>query len=332
MCHGNEIVLVCLTPMTSSLTHRAADCVKCSICPCRCCVNKRRNHSHLKATDPRPERRSILILVRHGSSVDEVEKRYTGWTDADLSKQGHEEMQRAGQALRQGRFSLDLCFTSLLKRAIKSLFLIQEELNYLWLPVTNSWRLNDRMLGSLTGFHRDRAEALFGQNQLKEWLTRPDLAPPGLEESNPLHPRLNPKFRSIQSIVPSTETLLNIRQRLIPFFYDQLLTNLYSARNILLVTHEDIVKEIIRLLNDYRVDEFTHHEVPVGVPIIFEFSTQTKALLTGYYLSSPLFENDQKRLFPTGFETQPSNVVKKDLEDAEAAASNTPSYELEAPR
>ena len=331
--------------MTSAPTHHSVNCAKCSICPCRCCVKKRRNYSHAKAPDPRSDRwidrseqRCTLILVRHGLSVDEVEKRYAGWTDADLSKEGHEQMHRAGQALRQGQFSLDLCFTSLLKRAIKSLFLIQEELDCLWLPVTNSWRLNDRMLGSLTGFHRDRAEALFGQNQLKEWLTRPELAPPALEESNALHPRLNPKFRSIQSIVPSTETLLDIRRRVIPFFYDQLLPTLYSARNVLLVAHEDIVKEILRLLNDYRVDEFPQHEIPIGVPIVLEFSTQTKALCHGYYLFSPLFESDEKRLFPTGFEHRPAKVAGEAGQEPRTIPNQpklgrgiTP-HELEGPR
>jgi 2,3-bisphosphoglycerate-dependent phosphoglycerate mutase len=221
-----------------------------------------------------------------------------------MSNIGKEQMHRTGQALREAKLPIDICFTSVLKRASKSLFIIQEEMDYLWLPVYNTWRLNDRMLGSLTGFQRDRAEALFGQNQIKEWLTRPELAPPLLEESSTLHPRLHYKYRHITSIVPSTETLVDIRKRVISFFYDQLLSNLYLGKNILIVIHEDIMKTIIRLLNNYSVDEFDNQVIPIGIPIVFEFSFNTRELFNGYYLSSLLLERNtdhQQQLFPTGF-------------------------------
>jgi 2,3-bisphosphoglycerate-dependent phosphoglycerate mutase len=253
-------------------------------------------------------------------SQDEVDKRYSGWNDCDISNIGKEQMHQTGQALRQGSFSIDICFTSVLKRASKSLFIIQEEMDSLWLPVHNTWRLNDRMLGSLTGFYRDRAEALFGQNQIKEWLTRPELAPPLLEESSPLHPRLNYKYRDISSIVPSTETLVDIRKRVILFFYDQLLDNLYLGKNILIVTHEDIVKAIIRLLNNFTVDEFYNQDIPIGMPIIFEFSLNTHKLFNGYYLSSPLFKSNtdnQHQRFPIGFSSDtgklnsPKDIIKQ---------------------
>jgi 2,3-bisphosphoglycerate-dependent phosphoglycerate mutase len=306
--------------MTTRIIKHPSDCPKCAICQCRCCINKRTKCSRVKKAliqsdiqSNNHERRCLLILVRHGVSQDEVDKRYSGWNDCDLSNIGTEQMHRTGQALHQANFSIDLCFTSLLKRAIKSLFIIQEEMDFLWLPVYNTWRLNDRMLGSLTGFHRDRAEALFGQNQIKEWLTRSELAPPLLEESSALHPRLNYKYRPISSIVPSTETLIDIRKRVLPFFYDQLLNNLYLGQNILVVTHEDIVKAIIRLLNNYTVDEFGNQEIPIGVPIVFEFSLNTHELLNGYYLSSTLLEssaNDQYQPFPTGFGSEKLNTTK----------------------
>jgi 2,3-bisphosphoglycerate-dependent phosphoglycerate mutase len=297
--------------MTTSVIKHPSDCPKCAICQCRCCINKRTKCSRVKKAFIQSEiqlncneRRCVLILVRHGTSQDEVDKRYSGWNDCDISNIGKEQMHRTGQALHQANFSIDICFTSVLKRTSKSLFIIQEEMDYLWLPVYNTWRLNDRMLGSLTGFHRDRAEALFGQNQIKEWLTRSELAPPLLEESNAFHPRLHYKYRYISSIVPSTEALVDIRKRVIPFFYDQLLDNIYLGKNILIVTHEDIIKAIIRLLNNYTVDEFDNQEIPIGIPIIFEFSSNTHQLFNGYYLSSSLFEsntNNQHQLFPTGF-------------------------------
>ncbi|CAF3401125.1 unnamed protein product [Rotaria sp. Silwood2] len=222
-------------------------------------------------------------------------------------------MHQTGQALYQANFSIDICFTSVLKRAIKSLFIIQEEMDYLWLPIYNIWRLNDRMLGNLTGFHRDRAEALFGQNQIKEWLTQSESAPPLLEESSILHPRLNYKYRNISSIVPSTETLNDILKRLLPFFYDQLLSNLYSGKNILVVTHEDTIKTIIRLLNNYTLDEFINQEIPIGIPIIFEYSLNTNDLFNAYYLSSTLLDNNtdnQNELFPIGFGSKRLTATK----------------------
>ncbi|CAF3395171.1 unnamed protein product [Rotaria sp. Silwood1] len=297
--------------MTTSIVKHSSDCAKCAICQCRCCINKRTKCSRVKKSLIQSdiqyndhERHCLLILVRHGMSQDEVDKRFSGWNDCDISNIGQQQMHQTGQALHQANFSIDICFTSVLKRAIKSLFIIQEEMDYLWLPVNNIWRLNDRMLGSLTGFHRDRAESLFGQNQIKEWLTRSESAPPLLEESNTLHPRLNYKYRNISSIVPSTETLIDVRKRLLPFFYDQLLSNLYFGKNILVVTHEDIIKALIRLLNNYTVDEFGNQEIPIGIPIIFEYSLNTNELFNAYYLSSTLLGNNtdnQYHLFPIGF-------------------------------
>ncbi len=307
--------------MTTTVIKHPSDCEKCAICRCRCCIKKRTTCSRVKKTLMQAdvqvnnhERRCLLILVRHGMSEDEIEKRYSSWNDSDLSDIGKQQMHRTGQALHQANFSIDICFTSVLKRAIKSLFIIQEEIDHLWVSTCNTWRLNDRMLGNLTGFHHDRAQALFGQNQIKEWLTQPHLAPPPLEQSNILHPRLNYKYRHIYSIVPSTETLFDVRKRLLPFFYDQLFNNLYLAQNILLVTHQDIIKAIIRLLNNYTVDAFDHQQIPIGVPIVFEFSLNTKEFFNGYYLSSSLFPNnthDQHQLFPTGFDKESKSFQQK---------------------
>ncbi|CAF3294972.1 unnamed protein product [Rotaria socialis] len=307
--------------MATNTIKNSSDCAKCAICRCRCCINKRTKCSRVKKTLIQSdiklndhERRCCLILVRHGISQDEIDKRFSGWNDCDLSTIGNEQMHRTGQALHQAKLSVDICFTSVLKRAAKSLFIIQEEMDYLWLPVYNTWRLNDRMLGNLTGFNRDRADALFGQNQIKEWLTRPELAPPLLEESNALHPQSNYKYHHISSIVPSTETLSDVRKRLLPFFYDQLLSNLYLGKNIILVTHEDIVKAIIRLMNNYVVDDFANYAVPIGIPIVFEFSLNTNEFINRYYLSSTLLENNtdnQHQLFPTGFDNNKIKPTKE---------------------
>lgn len=283
----------------------SSDCPKCAICPCRCCLAKRAKslpkQNSVKQLNSNIERRCLLILVRHGISQDEIDRRYSGWNDCELSTIGKEQMQRTGQALQQANLPIDLCFTSMLKRASKSLFIIQEELDKLWLPVYNTWRLNDRMLGNLTGFHRDRAEALFGQHQIREWLIRAELAPPALEESNASHPRFQYKYRQIASVVPSTETLVDIQKRVRPFFFDQLLTNLYLGKNTLIVTHEDILKAIIRLIHNSSIDEFETHEIPIGIPIVFEFAFDTHQFLNEYYLTSALFEtntDNQRTLFP----------------------------------
>lgn len=320
--------------MTTIKVKNSSDCAKCSTCKCRCCKSKSTRCSHLKKISLQSElqvnnqtHHCFLILVRHGLSQDEVDKHFSGWNDCDLSSIGIQQMHGTGQALNQAKLPIDICFTSMLKRASKSLFIIQEEMDYLWLPVYNTWRLNDRMLGSLTCFHRERAEALFGKNQIKEWLTRPDSAPPLLEESSTLHPRFDYRYHNLFSSVPSTESLFDIRKRLSPFFYDQLLTNLYIGKNILLVTHEDIVKALIRLINDYPIDEFINNLIPIGIPLVFEFSVNTHQFINGYYLSSMLLENnidDQHELFPTGFlnekqiemkhSTKQSTLVNYDVE------------------
>ncbi|CAF4779927.1 unnamed protein product, partial [Rotaria sp. Silwood2] len=136
--------------MTTSIIKHASDCAKCAICQYRCCINKHKKCSRVKKSLIQSdiqyndyERRSLLILVRHGMSQDEVDKRFSRWNDCDLSNIGKQQMHQTGQALYQANFSIDICFTSVLKRAIKSLFIIQEEMDYLWLPIYNIWRLND---------------------------------------------------------------------------------------------------------------------------------------------------------------------------------------------
>ncbi|UJR36348.1 hypothetical protein I4U23_029075 [Adineta vaga] len=132
---------------------------------------------------------TILFYLFQYNYDDELRKHFSGWNDCDLSLVGQQQMQHAGQLLRQTNFSIDVCFTSLLKRAVKSLFIIQQDMDNLWIPSYNMWRLNDRMLGNLTGFHQERAQALFGQNQIKQWLTHAYLAPPPLPYSDSRHPR-----------------------------------------------------------------------------------------------------------------------------------------------
>ncbi|CAF1173562.1 unnamed protein product, partial [Didymodactylos carnosus] len=238
----------------------------------------------------------------HGLSQGEIDKRYDGWNDPDLSQLGTNQARRAGAALHQAGFPVDLCYTSVLKRASKSLFLILDEMDLLWLQVHTTWRLNDRMIGALTGFQQDRADSLFGQSQLKEWLTRAQNAPPALEESNPNHPRSDPKYRNISNVVPSTETLVDVQKRILPLWYDEISQNLNMGKNILVVAHEETLKAIIRFINNYMTDEFSQNELPVCIPIIFEFSSETQEIVNGYYLISSLLDqvnSYQSKLFPT---------------------------------
>ena len=203
-------------------------------------------------------------------------------------------MQRIGQQLRQQRFTIGICFTSLLKRAVQSLFVIQEEMDLLWVPVCNTWRLNDRMLGNLTGFHRDRAAALFGERQLREWLIPADSAPP------PSDAGFNLRCQSSPSIIPATETRIDLSRRLQSFVFDELLTNIYEGRNVLVVSHEETLKELIRLLKDYSIDDYAQHHIPIGVPIVFEFQCQDKLLSNAYYFESPMEQKRTEKIFRLG--------------------------------
>ncbi|CAF0782617.1 unnamed protein product [Adineta ricciae] len=247
---------------------------------------------------------SVLILVRHGTSDDEFNKRFSGWNDCDLSLLGQQQMSQTGRVLRQANLSIDICFTSLLKRASKSLFIIQEEIDHLWAPTYNIWRLNDRMLGNLTSFHQDRAESLFGQHQIRQWLTQPNLAPPPFSSPRTKDPRFAHLHR-YSSFSSSTETLIDVHKRVQPFVYDQLLNHLHRRENVLLVTHADIIKTIIRLIHSHTPDYCHDHEIPISTPIIFQFSLDINSFYNAYYLSTTLFENNTDhpyQLFPTGFE------------------------------
>lgn len=240
-----------------------------------------------------------MILVRHGLSTDDLDKRYSGWNDCHLSEEGYRQMREIGRQLRQEHLSFDICFTSFLKRATQSLFVLQEEMDLLWVPVCSTWRLNDRMLGNLTGFHRDRAAALFGQNQLKLWLMQLDTAPPPLEETNASHPRLHSKYQSNRSIVPSTETLMDLHQRLKPFFFDEILANIHQGRSVLIVSHADIIKALLRLLKDLPMDQYLQHEIPIVSPIIVEFQWRQKKVIRASYLSqSPSANENAEPVFP----------------------------------
>lgn len=275
--------------MNNRVKKHSVNCIACSRCQCPCCL-KKKSFFHYDN-----DHCCRLILIRHGLSTDEQNKRYSGWNDCDLSEDGHQQMKQTGQQLRQKHFSVDLCFTSLLKRAIQSLFIIQDEMDLLWLPVCNNWRLNDRMLGHLTGFHRDRAASLFGENQLKQWLIPAESAPPPLDSPS------NLKYKTTQSLIPPTETPMDLRRRLKSFLFDELLTKIYEGQNLLIVSHEETIKELIRLLKDYSIDKYSQYTIPIGIPIIFEFKWNEKKLANGYYLQSSTTNENIDERFPLGF-------------------------------
>ena len=225
-----------------------------------------------------------LVLIRHGESIWNQENRFTGWTDVDLTEKGREEARQAGKLLKEKGFSFDVAHVSVLKRAIRTLWTVLDEMDLMWLPVHNSWRLNERHYGGLQGLNKAETAAQFGDDQVKIWRRSYDIPPPPLETSDARFPGNDPRYSNMNTEdLPRTECLKDTVARFLPYWHDTLAPAVKSGKKVIVAAHGNSIRAIVKYLDNVSDDEIIGVNIPTGVPLVYELDADLKPL-KNYYL------------------------------------------------
>jgi 2,3-bisphosphoglycerate-dependent phosphoglycerate mutase len=228
-----------------------------------------------------------LILLRHGQSTWNVDNRFTGWTDVDLSPQGCVEARTAGQELLKAQLKIDMTFTSVLKRAIRTLWLALDEMDQLWLPVERSWRLNERHYGALQGLNKAETVEQHGEAQVKIWRRSYDIAPPPLLPDDERHPRFDLRYAGIEpQLLPATESLKTTLDRVLPFWEQRVAPQLQQDKNVLIVAHGNSLRALVKMLDNLSEAQILELNIPTGVPLSYQLDNQLKPR-SSRYLGDP---------------------------------------------
>lgn len=225
-----------------------------------------------------------LVLVRHGQSAWNLENRFTGWTDVGLTDLGVTEAHSAGQLLREGGYVFDAVYTSVLRRAIKTMWIMLEELGQEWLPVTRAWQLNERHYGALQGLNKSETAEKFGEAQVKIWRRSYDTPPPALELTDERHPRFDARYASLTpDQLPATESLKITLERVLPYWHGTVAPAIKSGKRLLVVAHGNSIRALVKYLDDISEAEITELNIPTGVPLVYELDDDLKPI-KHYYL------------------------------------------------
>jgi len=228
-----------------------------------------------------------LVLLRHGESVWNKENRFTGWTDVGLSDRGLEEARDAGRLLRAEGFGFDVAYTSVLKRAIKTLWLALEELDLMWIPVHLNWRLNERHYGALQGLNKSETAAKFGEDQVKIWRRAFDIAPPPLDAGDERNPSRDPRYATLKpQEVPLTECLKDTIARFLPYWHDTLAPAVRSGQRVIIAAHGNSLRALVKYLDDVSDTDIVGLNIPTGIPLVYELDDALKPI-RHFYLGDP---------------------------------------------
>ena len=228
-----------------------------------------------------------LVLVRHGESTWNRENRFTGWTDVDLSDAGRAEARSAGQLLRAGGYRFDVAYTSVLKRAIRTLWTVLDEMDLMWLPVVRDWRLNERHYGALQGLNKAETAAQYGEGQVKIWRRSYDIPPPPLERSDERFPGHDPRYAGLKpDELPLAESLKDTVARFLPCWHETLAPAVYSGRRVLVAAHGNSIRAMVKYLDNVSDDEIVGLNIPTGIPLVYELRDDLRPI-RHYYLGDP---------------------------------------------
>src|SRR5947199_1015418 len=212
-----------------------------------------------------------LVLLRHGESTWNRENRFTGWTDVDLSDRGREEAHDAGRLLREGSYRFDVAYTSVLKRAIRTLWIALDELDLLWIPVIKDWRLNERHYGALQGLNKAETAAKHGEAQTKIWRRSFDIPPPALTRDDPRHPSHDPRYaRLAASDLPLTESLKDTIARFMPYWHSTIAPAIASGQRVIVAAHGNSLRALVKFLDDIDEQAIVELNIPTGIPLVYE--------------------------------------------------------------
>jgi 2,3-bisphosphoglycerate-dependent phosphoglycerate mutase len=228
-----------------------------------------------------------LVLVRHGESSWNKENRFTGWTDVDLSEKGREEAKEAGVVLKAEGHTFDIAYTSVLKRAIRTLWSVLDEMDLMWIPVERSWRLNERHYGALQGLNKAETAAKFGEQQVKIWRRSYDIPPPALEPADERFPGRDPRYRNLSpDELPLTECLKDTVARFLPYWHDAIAPSVQSGRKVLIAAHGNSLRALVKFLDGVSDEAIVELNIPTGMPLVYELDGNLKPL-NRYYLGDP---------------------------------------------
>lgn len=228
-----------------------------------------------------------LVLIRHGESTWNKENRFTGWTDVPLSETGIAEAKSGGQILKAEGYTFDIAYTSVLKRAIKTLWLVLEEMDLMWLPVEHSWRLNERHYGALQGLNKAETAAKFGDEQVLVWRRSYDIPPPPLEQSDERWPGRDPRYQDMDpKDVPLTECLKDTVARFLPYWHETIVPTLKSGKKVVIAAHGNSLRALVKYLDNISDEEIVGLNIPTGVPLVYELDDDMKPIKS-YYLGDP---------------------------------------------
>jgi len=224
-----------------------------------------------------------LVLLRHGESTWNKENRFTGWTDVDLSEKGVQEALEAGRTLKKEGFSFDIAYTSVLRRAIKTLWLALEELDQMFIPIINSWRLNERHYGALQGLNKAETAEKHGMEQVKIWRRSYDTPPPALTSDDPRFPGKDRRYAGLTAKdLPRTESLKDTVARFLPYWHDTIAPTVRSGKSVLIAAHGNSLRALVKYLDNVSDQEIVGLNIPTGIPLVYELDADLKPLKSTY--------------------------------------------------
>ncbi len=225
-----------------------------------------------------------LVLLRHGESTWNRENRFTGWTDVDLTEKGREEAREAGRLMAAEGFQFDIAHTSVLKRAIRTLWIAMDEMDLLWVPVERTWRLNERHYGDLQGLNKAETAAKHGDAQVKVWRRSYDIPPPALTASDPRHPSHDRRYARLPpDVLPLTESLKDTVQRFLPYWHDSIASDVKAGRRVLIAAHGNSLRALVKYLDNVPEQEIVELNIPTGVPLVYHLDESLRPVKR-YYL------------------------------------------------
>ncbi len=228
-----------------------------------------------------------LVLIRHGESIWNKENLFTGWTDVDLSDRGRAEAKEGGEYLKKEGYVFDVAYTSVLKRAIRTLWIVLDEMDLMWIPVHRDWRLNERHYGALQGLNKAQTAEKYGEAQVKIWRRSYDIRPPALEEKDPRFPGHDPRYRGLRKDeLPLTECLKDTVARFLPAWHEAIAPSVRSGKRVLIAAHGNSLRALVKYLDDISDQEIVELNIPTGMPLVYELDDNLKPI-RHYYLGDP---------------------------------------------
>jgi 2,3-bisphosphoglycerate-dependent phosphoglycerate mutase len=228
-----------------------------------------------------------VVLLRHGESTWNKENRFTGWTDVDLSEKGVGEAHKAGQTLKKEGYTFDIAYTSVLKRAIRTLWITLDEMDLMWIPVIRNWRLNERHYGALQGLNKAETAQKFGEDQVKIWRRSYSTQPPALEKTDERYPGKDPRYSDLtEKELPLTECLKDTVARFVPYWEETITKSIKERKKVLIAAHGNSLRALVKYLDNIPEDEIVSLNIPTGIPLVYELDNSLKSLKS-YYLGDP---------------------------------------------